>query len=65
MCRSTLRCRKLLAVQKSSLLILLRELLKGSFVNLKLADFIFFLLFPEHAMDQNINRKAFLLHVLY
>ena len=65
MCRSTLRSRKLLAVQKSNLLILLRELLKGSFVNLKLAAFIFFLLFPEHAVDQNINRKAFLLHVLF
>ena len=65
MCRSTLRSRKLLAVPKSNLLILLRELLKGSFVNLKLAAFIFFLLFPEHAVDQNINRKAFLLHVLF
>ena len=64
MCRSTLRCRKLLSVQKSSLLILLREFLKGSFVNLKLAA-LFFLLFPEHAMDQNINRKAFLFPVLF
>lgn len=65
MCTSTLRCRKLLAMQKRSLLILLRELLKGRFVDLKVAAFTFFLLFPEHAVDQNVNRKAFLLHVLF